>query len=267
MLRPGKPEEWYCISRHNVRAGKKGLFVNVARHGCTARKYFSVSDYASEDKALEAAQAWRDAVLALVPPMTRMQLRSQPRKNNTSGTPGVYRARKSSGYYWVARVAQARKSKSIAFSIKTHGEKKAKELAIAARERFLLELDDSFHVTTQSSEAIAQRDYGSAQQLSESLGSAIVDEAVKEAFLQRLRDAGLIDKPPAPPVQRRHYRNRASAVWEATVWFPDGKRKVRRFAVSIHGEDEAKRLADAAHAALQAERDALLLKPAKNKAA
>lgn len=254
ILRPGKPQELYCITRVLTRRGNYDLNVKVGRQGFRVNKYFTILHYASEEQAFEAARAWRDAVLALLPPMTRVQLRAQPRKNNLSGTPGVHCIiRNKSIMYWVASGGVSK----LSFSVKRYGDEQAKTLAIAAREQFLKEMSDSFFVGTQSADAIARRDYGSAEKLGETQRSTIIDASVKAAFMQRLRDAGLLGKPPTPLVQRRHYVNRKSAIWEAIVPFPDGRRKTRRFAVSINGEAEAKRLAEAACAQLLVERDAL----------
>ncbi len=110
-------------------------------------KTFAPAAHGGKRAALAAAKQWRDLMLAGLPPITKQEYARQVRSSNTSGVPGVMRLNlrqeSSRGNWrsyptWVAvtpKGVRPRKSKS--FSILRYGERRAFELACAAREGFV----------------------------------------------------------------------------------------------------------------------------------
>lgn len=140
---------------HNIRRVDTDInhthawLVQAQRQGKISVKMFSDRLYGGKQKALNAAIEYRNNILAAVPNYKyHLQRRSILRRNNTSGIPGV-------GYYenisnpntkriaifWVAfwndesGVRHQRK-----FSVSRYGERKAKKLAVAQREKRLKEV-------------------------------------------------------------------------------------------------------------------------------
>ncbi len=104
----------------------------------THSKLFSDRKLGGKRKALLAAKEYYQEMLAKYPKPSRKERALTPSKRNTSGTPGVSRGITQRATfteeYWAADCLLpdgTRKYKR--FSIKKHGERKAKKLAIAAR--------------------------------------------------------------------------------------------------------------------------------------
>ena len=120
--------------------------VQVQRNNGIAIKMFSDGVYGGKHKALQAAISFHTQLLAAVPEYEyQIRLRSILRRNNTSGIPGVARYDKidnpNTGHrvvfwlaFWVDEHGASRKRK---FSVLLYGERKAKQLAVAERERQL----------------------------------------------------------------------------------------------------------------------------------
>lgn len=120
--------------------------VQVTRDGHTQVKLFSDSVYGGKRKALNAAVSYREKILAEVSFYEyQIRRRSILRRNNRSGIPGVGRydliGNPKTGrrvVFWLAHwVNEHGGSGKRKFSVLLHGERKAKQLAIAERERQL----------------------------------------------------------------------------------------------------------------------------------
>lgn len=120
--------------------------VQVQRDSRIAIKMFSDSVYGGKRKALQAAVSYRARLLAEMSSYEyHIRRRSILRRNNTSGIPGVGRydkiANPNTGrreVFWLAHwVTEHGASGKRKFSVLRHGERKAKQLAIAERERQL----------------------------------------------------------------------------------------------------------------------------------
>lgn len=123
--------------------------VTVQRNTIIVNKMFTDHVWGGKRKALQAAEDFRAGLLAQVPQYDYyLHIRSTVRRNNKSGMAGVGRyesidnprtGRKS--IFWLASwtdeqgVRHRRK-----FSVLRYGERKAKQLAIAERERRLKEV-------------------------------------------------------------------------------------------------------------------------------
>jgi len=101
---------------------------------------FSDSVFGGKKKALAAALAYRDALIKAVPSAEQnLWHRSIVRRNNTSGVPGVGLCRRPNGTerwvaYWIDEFGV---KKSRTFTVNIHGKRKARQLAIAERQRQL----------------------------------------------------------------------------------------------------------------------------------
>lgn len=109
-------------------------------------KTFSDAVYGGKRKALNAALEYRDALLLQNSPFQhQVWVRTRLRKNNTSGIPGVARYDKLANprtgrrdVFWLAHwVTEHGASGKRKFSVLIYGERQAKRLAVAERERQL----------------------------------------------------------------------------------------------------------------------------------
>ena len=122
-----------------------GYLVQVQRNYRITTKFFSDGVYGSKPKALLAAASFRDQLLAEAHYEYQIWRRSIPRRNNRSGITGVGRydtitgrRRRRRDIFWLAYwVNEDGSSGRRKFSVLAHGESKAKQLAIAERERQL----------------------------------------------------------------------------------------------------------------------------------
>ena len=116
--------------------------VSIRRRGMRFAKNFSDTTWGGKDKALVAAQQYRDSILASIPPLSQREYGQIRRKNNTSGTVGAHMQKKRGGDAWCAAL-QLKTGKIIraVFAVNDYGNERAKALAIAAREQMLLNVD------------------------------------------------------------------------------------------------------------------------------
>ena len=121
--------------------------VQVQRNNQFTIKMFSDGVYGGKRKSLHAAIAFRTQLLGEMASHYEHQIwrRSVLRCNNTSGIPGVARyenmANSNTGrrvMFWLASwIDEHGASRKRKFSVLRYGERKAKQLAIAERERQL----------------------------------------------------------------------------------------------------------------------------------
>lgn len=145
----------YGISRidddvHNTHAWR----VSLRRHGKAHVKNFPDLKCEGKRKALQQAKLYRDELLIKYPPMTRKHFCSIIRSNNKTGISGVYKYSKSymlrdgtikDAWYWEANWPNKRhESVSARFSVKQFGERRAKKMAIQAREQGLSKVEGHF---------------------------------------------------------------------------------------------------------------------------
>lgn len=137
------------IKRHDY-GNTHGYWVRYNREGALFTKLFSDSVYGSQEAALEAARKWHDELLAAFPLPNRREFAQKARRKSASGIVGVRRGKAYSNGktsdVWIASWSPQRgvyKTKN--FSILKHGEEGAKQLAIAAREAGLREMDLDWH--------------------------------------------------------------------------------------------------------------------------
>jgi 5-methylcytosine-specific restriction endonuclease McrA len=133
------------IKRHDY-GNTHGYWVRYNREGALFTKLFSDSIYGSAEAALEAAQKWHDELLAAFPLPNRREFAQRARRKSGSGIVGVRRGKDYTNGktydVWIASWSPQRGVyKTKKFSILKHGEEGAKQLAIAAREAGLKEME------------------------------------------------------------------------------------------------------------------------------
>ena len=120
--------------------------VTLQRHNDIVVKMFSDSIYGGKRKALKAAEIYRDELLRRYSPYAHaIWVRTRLRRNNTSGIPGVGRYEErinphtgSTRVFWLTSwVNEQGDSRKRRFIISHYGERQAKRLAVAERERQL----------------------------------------------------------------------------------------------------------------------------------
>ena len=116
-----------------------GWKVAVQRRGEYMHKYFSDKQHGGKSKALRAAKAWRDSLVAATSGAAYiLWLRNRSYSHNTSGTIGVgryvVRYGKKKHLVWDAYWEDIDgKRHSRRFFVAAHGERRAKALASEAR--------------------------------------------------------------------------------------------------------------------------------------
>jgi len=114
--------------------------VQVQRRSHIKIKLFSDGIFGGKKKALSAALEYRDALLAAPTPAEQnLWHRTIVRRNNTSGIPGVGLFKRANGSErWVAFwIDETGRKRSRTFAVKSHGNRKAKQLAVAEQKRQL----------------------------------------------------------------------------------------------------------------------------------
>lgn len=145
----------YGVTRiDNETSRTHSWLVTIQRRGVIFRRQFSDGVLGGKAKALAAARAYRDAIVAKYPPLSKREHAEIVKKNNKSGVTGVCRycaadtRQKSAAqkrWFWVASwVLPDGRAKRIKFSVKKYGEKGAFKLAVKARREAVKQMSGNF---------------------------------------------------------------------------------------------------------------------------
>lgn len=149
MPDPEKPGE-YGIARVDSRAVRShGWLVRLQRDGTAYARFFADGRYGDHAASLKAARKFRDNLLEELPQQQRRVSAERMTIRNSSGVVGVCRVvrEESNGAryeFWQATWSPAPGTRKTAkFSVRRYGDDGAFELARAAREEALRQLEDS----------------------------------------------------------------------------------------------------------------------------
>ena len=155
-------EAFYSITRSvSPTTGRATWHVNVIRAARPVQAGFPDVTYGGEAQALAVARAWRDAVMAVMPPLTNIERRQIVRSVRRNGVPGVlHNAARGT---WIAVILVGGRLISKSFKIAVHGEENARRLAEAERLRMLDALENGRDPALRSPVALAaaKRDFRS----------------------------------------------------------------------------------------------------------
>lgn len=150
----------YAIKRFQATSGTWYWCVHFCRRGKRHYHRFYEPMHGGSKAALKAAIAWRDKMLAEVEALQMLEFCQQKRSNNTSGVPGVHflkPTRQPEGI-WQARLKLADGTcLSKSFSVRTYGDRKAFELAVAARQDMLSSVRDKPYLHSPVARRFANR--------------------------------------------------------------------------------------------------------------
>lgn len=134
------PRPNYGITRIDQPEKKNhGFYVRITHRGKGSQKYFPDKSLGGKPKALKAARAYRDALLAKMPKYKQEAAAKKKRRIKQSGTVGVThvvsKSPKDKIYeYWQAAWNDAEgRRRTAKFSIARYGDTKAMDLAKKAR--------------------------------------------------------------------------------------------------------------------------------------
>lgn len=145
----------YGISRMDNDSNRThGWLVTIQRRREIYRKFFSDMPHGGKLKALAAAKAFRDEIIAQYPLFSKQEHANLKKRSNQSGIVGVCRVVASETktlppekqrWNWVAAwtLSDGRR-KRVKFSVRMFGEEQARALAIRAREEGLKALEGDF---------------------------------------------------------------------------------------------------------------------------
>lgn len=153
IVKQAKPT--YGISRvDNEVSRTHGWLVTIQRRGVIYRKHFSDGVHGSRVKSFNAAQQYRDDIVAKHPPFSMREYSNIVKKSNRSGVVGVCRYCASETrhlpedqqrWFWVASwPLPDGKRKRIKFAVNKYGEEKAFKLALKARREAMRNLEGAF---------------------------------------------------------------------------------------------------------------------------
>jgi hypothetical protein len=139
----------YALKQLRATAGAWCWVVNFSRNGTMYSKRFYEPMYQGSMQARQAAIAWRDEMLAKTKPMTVVEFSQKVRSNNTSSVPGVKfhkTAIQPEGIWQAGLTLASGKRLRRFFALLLHGERKAYELAVQARQAMLDDAQDSTYL-------------------------------------------------------------------------------------------------------------------------
>jgi hypothetical protein len=215
---------------YGIMRGPSGWRVQLTRERVTLFKHFSYRTLGGEKPALLRAQAWRDEMVRKHPPVAREQLAKGLRRNNTSGTAGVYRKTglhgKLSG--WEARTGLgAGKVLRKVFGIRRYGAE-AKLLAIAERQKQLAHLAGLLRVHPAEEAIRASRPRPLPANCPAPIDSAELLRSTNKSGISGVK---------------RRLRGPGPGWWIARTYLGNGRSVEKSFPIAVHGEKKAKALA------------------------
>lgn len=145
----------YGITRvDNDISRTHGWLVTLQRRGTIHRRQFSDGVHGGKAKALAAAKAFREEILARHPPLSRREHAEIRKKNNKSGVVGVCRycasetrdrPARERRWFWVASwVLPDGRAKRVKFSVNKYGEEGAFKMAARARRAAMKGMEGDF---------------------------------------------------------------------------------------------------------------------------
>ncbi len=140
---PNTKHDAECYGLHREEANERrgaSWWVSIRRRGHKIVRLFKDSIYGSDDAAYAQARAYRDAIIAAIPPATNHEQAVLLRKNNESGISGVRRVETREGDAWQATLMTNDGQKRENFTVSKFGELEAKSMAIAQRRKWLATL-------------------------------------------------------------------------------------------------------------------------------
>ncbi len=145
----------YGVTRvDNAASRTHGWLVTIQRRGAIFRRQFSDGVLGGKVRALAAAKAYRDEIVAKHPPLSKREHAEILKKNNKSGVVGVCRygvsgaspkAEADKRWFWVASwMLPDGRAKRVKFSVEKYGEEAAFKMAVKARRNAIREMPGNF---------------------------------------------------------------------------------------------------------------------------
>lgn len=128
----------------------------LRRQGQRLSRTFAEARWGRREAALVAAQAWRDAVIAAIPPITNHRAATRFAARNATGISGVSRSEPEANpgeAMWIATLTTGGRLKRRAFSVSAYGEDGARARSIARRQKWLNQLPPRYHSMCETSRA------------------------------------------------------------------------------------------------------------------
>ena len=140
------------------KSGAKRWSIHLSRAGRAIQMAFPHLKYGGEAPALAVAKACRDAIVAVVPPMTHREMREIRRRNRAEGMPGVYHVTSDTplGEVWIAQILLPDgHSRRRTFAVARYGDAGARQRAEAERQRMVDEVENVEDAALRSPAAVA----------------------------------------------------------------------------------------------------------------
>jgi hypothetical protein len=212
-----KPAAMYGINEYATK-----WLVSMQRDGENIARIFAFSTHGGREKALAQAQAWRDEQIHKHPQLERRERAQRVKRNNTSGIAGVQCNCWPDGrpMRWVARTAVAKGMLLVSsFGVKTYGYEQAKQMAIAAREKHL-----------------AQMKGRASRHPADEVNLDVPPPLAEIRHQPRVTKSGIVG------VSLTYSKTSRPQSWQAKTSI-GGKHRIKSFAISEYGEEQAKALA------------------------
>lgn len=135
----GDARDTYALARIDLPgAGTHGWQVRLQRRGRKYAKYFADGIYGGPEQAMAAGRQWRDALLEQLEQVEQIRFCTRSARNQ-SGVVGVSKVRVSANgasyEFWQATWSpEAGRRRTVKFSIRRYGDRRAFRLAVEARE-------------------------------------------------------------------------------------------------------------------------------------
>lgn len=224
------PDDFYGVEREEETSRRKpGWAVKLRRQGRLVTRLFKDGLYGSAEAALEQARAYRDAVLAAVPPRTNHEQATQLRRTNRSGISGVCRVELKTDAYWQAQLTTSAEQRKVRFLVSQHGEEAARERAIEQRRRWLEALPPTFLTHSPHADAVSRQT--AADRLVRAIDVTPQEALSREEFDRRLADVNARFDALTP--RQLRVRIKRYSPYHTSVAVSDGGRPARRSLTQI----------------------------------